>query len=74
MDKTINELERYAHVSVITETNGPKYPIIGQYRGRIEDAEHYWFNREGKAIWITSDSGFEAMITIADIIDLKIVN
>jgi hypothetical protein len=70
----IDELERYAHVSVVTIGNGPEYPIIGQYRGRIEDENHYWFNREGKAIWVTSDSGFEAMILIADIISLRTVD
>jgi hypothetical protein len=73
VERLIEDLETYAHISVVTENNGPNYPLVGQYRARIKDKEHYGFDRNGSAIWITLDAGMEAMVSIDEIISLKVM-
>lgn len=70
----VEELKTYAHISVVTDTNGPDYPLIGQYRARIISENNYCFDHKGKAIWLTCDKGFEAMIAIDKIVSIKMVN
>ena len=67
----VEELKTYAHISVVTDTNGPDYPLIGQFRTRIVSEDNYYSDPKGKAIWLTYDSGFEAMIAIDKIVSIK---
>ena len=66
MIEQIQELGIYDHVEFTLESQGD---IIyrGQFRGIIKDTDRVFFDKEGSAIWVTSDNGFEIMSPISDV-------
>jgi len=67
----LSEVGTYDVVEVeLKEFPGIKYE--GQFRGRIQDVDHVYYNRQGTAIWITTRQGFELMASISDIQSLVI--
>jgi hypothetical protein len=62
----LSDVEKYDKVVVyLNEYKNIGYK--GQFRGRIKDADHPYFDREGAAIWVTTDNGFELMANLVDI-------
>lgn len=52
-----------------------EYPNVvfrGQFRGIIEDIDHIYYDKNGSAIWVTTNNGFELMTNISDIQDIVV--
>ena len=71
MEETLYNLEKYDRVEIVMDDM--KSAIYkGQFRGRIKDADHCYFDKDGSAIWVTADQGFELMLSIDDIYSLVV--
>lgn len=72
--ETVNTLGTYDHIEVEYELPDCSYHTVkGQFRGRIKDIEHCYYDWTGSAIWVTSDNGFEAFIAIDSLIQIKVL-
>lgn len=66
MEEVFSGLEKYDKVEVAL--NDMKNVIYkGQFRGFIKDVDNPVFDRNGSALWVTADQGFELMINMVDI-------
>jgi hypothetical protein len=72
MSQRIDELDKYTYIK-ITSKLIPGVQYTGQYRGRIKDIDNYGFDSDGRAIWITTDHGFEMFERIDRIATLEIL-
>ena len=63
MDEYLKKLAKYEHISVRL-MDFPERAYVGQYRGRIQDVDHCYYDNNGSAIWVTLDSGFELFTEI----------
>jgi hypothetical protein len=71
----VEEIDRYEHIKVVylcrnkREDSIFSNEVIGQFRSQVN--ENGGFDEEGKEIWITSDTGFEAFIPVEDILNIE---
>jgi hypothetical protein len=66
------EIGTYDRVAFTLKSQG-NMAYRGQFRGRIKDTDHVYYDKQGSAIWVTSDNGFEIMADIEDISTIEVV-
>lgn len=71
--EVVEGLERYAHIRVTSQTDDNPHTVVGQYRARVVSTNNFCFDRDGSAIWVTSDQGWEAFIDIPSIVSIDVV-
>jgi|WetSurMetagenome_2_1015567.scaffolds.fasta_scaffold45084_2 hypothetical protein len=71
MLEEVNKLGTYDQIKFTLKDEGWIYR--GQFRGKIKDVDHAYYDWCGKAIWVTTDKGFELFTNIEDITSLEVI-